>query len=181
MYAETIEKKRKRTRRTFFFLFALEVLNSTFFFHRARVKKKSGKKRRIVFNSSNTILSLYVLYVCACSSSSPSVLFFSVYIRAFGVCKHTSMRGKEEKKLYEAENEWKTHELFYVRSLNIDRSEGREREKEEGKQLSEKIFSQKEKEKQSRLEMCVDGEYVQKKMHTCIYTQQQPSSLILFS
>ena len=82
MYAETIEKKRKRTRRTFFFCLLSKCSIRLFFFSPSASQKKSGKKRRIVFNSSNTILSLYVLYVCACSSSSPSVFFFSVYIRA---------------------------------------------------------------------------------------------------
>ena len=61
--------------------------------------------------------------------------------------------------------------------LSVLRERERESEKE-GKQLTEKIFSQKEKEKQSRLEMCTDVEYVQKKMHTCT---QRLSLCILFS
>ncbi len=70
----------------------------------------------------------------------------------------------------------RTHLCF----LNIDSSEGKGREKE-GKQpfIGKNILAER-KEKQSRLEMCVDVEYVQKKMHTYTHTQQ-PSSYILFS
>jgi len=65
--------------------------------------------------------------------------------------------------------------------LNIDSSEGKGREKEGEQPFIGKNILAERKEKQSRLEMCVDVEYVQKK-NAHIYTHsQQPSSYILFS
>jgi hypothetical protein len=83
-------KKRERENETnFFFLFASEVLNSTFF-HRAQVKKekkwKEGKSR--VQQKEHHSLSLAIV----CSSFSLSFFFFSVYMRAFGVCKYINAR-----------------------------------------------------------------------------------------
>jgi hypothetical protein len=62
--------------------------------------------------------------------------------------------------------------------LNIDSSEGKGREKE-GEQLfiGKNILAER-KEKQSRLEMCVDVEYVQKK---CTHIHTHSSHLHIFS
>ncbi len=67
---------------------------------------------------------------------------------AFGVCKHTSMRARVERQKRRKKKIGSRKRMENTRTLlcflNIDNSEGREREKE-GKQPSEKIFSQKEK------------------------------------
>jgi hypothetical protein len=78
-----------------------------------------------------------------------------------------------------AENEWETHELFYAFSMLIIVKE----EERKGTELKEKSKNRKggqptigknnlreRKKKQSRLEMCIDVEYVQKIMHTNTYS-----------
>lgn len=106
--------------------------------------------------------------------------------RAFGVCKYINASEsrqiekegkKEEKKKVGAENEWETHELFYAFSmLIVVKEEEREREREKGNETEEKEQNRnigqatigknklkERKKKQSRLEMYIDVQYVQKK------------------
>ena len=118
-------REKENARRTFFFLFALEVLNSTFFFTERASQEKSGKRRRVVFNSSNTILSLCVLYICACVRLlHPQSFFFCIYTRIWRLQTYINARKdrKEGKNLYEAENEWKTHELVSALARSRARS-----------------------------------------------------------
>lgn len=136
MYPETRKRERQTDREkenaTNFFSVCCQSAQFDFFFSASRVKK-SGKKRRIVFNSSNTISSpFYCVFVFFTLG-----LFFSICMRAFGVCKHISMRARVERqkrrKKREAENEWKTHELIYAFSiLIIVKKERKKREKGNG-------------------------------------------------
>jgi hypothetical protein len=115
--------------------------------HRVEVKKME-RTRRVVFNDKSTTL---LHCMCACVRLLHSQSFFSVCVRAFGVCKyiHTSesrqieKKGEKRKKVG-AENEWKTHELFYSFSM-LDSREGRRgRERgRKGTELKEKSKTEK--------------------------------------
>jgi hypothetical protein len=147
-----------------------------------RKLKKSGKKRRVVFNDNTTIF-LYCVCVFVFSILS---LFFSVCVRAFGVCKYiTESESRQiEKREKRGKKSWGRKRMGNTRTLlcflDVDNSEGR-REKGNGTKGEEqkqkrratnhwKNNLRERKEKQSRLEMCIDVEYVQKKMHTNTYS-----------
>ncbi len=153
MYAETTERKRKRIRRTFFFCL-LSKCSIRLYFTERKSKKKVERREE---SCSTVVTPFFLSLLCVCSSSSPLV-FFSVYMRAFGVCKHTSTRERMErqkrrKKKYEAENEWKTHELLLC-FLNIDNSEGREREKRRASNYRKKYTRRKKRETKSSGNVC---------------------------
>jgi hypothetical protein len=97
-------------------------------------------------------------------------------MRAFGVCKHTSMRARVERQKRRKKNMGGRKRMENTRTplcfLNIDR-----REREGGQVTIGKNILAEREEKQSRLEMCIDVEYVQKK---CTHTQRL-SLYILFS
>ena len=125
---EREKAQKERTRRTFFFCLlpkcSIRLLSPS----------ASQKKMERIEKSCSTVVAPLILSI-VCSSSPPSVPFFfslSLYVyvrRAFDVCKYINTNGnkkiekkrrrrkKAEKEKEQAENEWKTHELFYSRFL----------------------------------------------------------------
>jgi hypothetical protein len=105
MCVEGKDREKKRTRRTFFFCLLPKCsirLLSLYILVTERKLKKSGKKRRVVFNDKTT---LFFYCVCVFVFFTLS-LFFSVCVRAFGVCKYINAsesrqiekEGKKKKK-----------------------------------------------------------------------------------
>ncbi len=97
-----MQKRGERTRRSFFFCLLPKCSIRLFFFTPSASQKKSRKNRRVVFNSSNTILSLSIvyIYIYVCSSSSPLVFFFCIYARIWRLQTYinASKSRKTEKK-----------------------------------------------------------------------------------
>ena len=168
MCAEGKVTEKKKNETNFFFLFATEVLNSTSFIYiyiyvrssyRARKLKKSRKKRRIVFNENTTRF----FPLCMCVRLLHSQSFFSVCVRAFGVCKYinaSESRQIEKREKRRRRKNWGRKRMGNTRTLlcflDVDSSvkeeerkgtEPKRKSKTEmwGSQLSEKIISQKGK------------------------------------
>lgn len=144
------QRKRKRTRRTFFFCLLSKCSIRLFFSPSASQKKVERTEE-----SCSTVVTpffLSLLYVCVCSSSSPLVFFFCIYTRIWRLQTYISARKieKKEKKIYIGCRKRMENTRTRLCFLNIDSSEGKEREGEGERRRasnhpSEKIFSKKEK------------------------------------
>jgi hypothetical protein len=173
------QRKRKRTRRTFFFCL-LSKCSIRLFFSPSASQKKSGKNRRVVFNSSNTILSLSVVCVCVFVFLTPSLFFLYIYAHLASANIHQCEKDRKEgkKNIYIGCRKRMENTRTRLCFLNIDSSEGKGREKEGEQPFIGKNILAERKEKQSRLEMCVDVEYVQKK---CTHIHTHTAAIFIYS
>lgn len=186
------DREKKGTRRTFFSVCYRSAQFDFFhiYIYIAVTERKLKKVERREESCSTTTLLFFFYCVCVCVCVFVFFtlsLFFCMCVRAFGVCKYINAsesrqiekREKKKKKKVGAENEWETHELFYAFSMLIivkeeERKGNGTKEKEQNRKVGQPTIGKnnprERKEKQSRLEMCIDVEYVQKKMHTNIYS-----------
>jgi hypothetical protein len=159
IYAETIEKKEKENATNFFFSVCSRSAQFDFFFTERKSKKK-WKKREESCSTVVTPFFLSLLYVSVCVRlPHPLVFFFCIYMRAFGVCKHTSMRARIErqkrrkKKIRGRKRMENTRTLLCF--LNIDNSEGSESREKGGQATIGKYILAERKEKQKVVWKCV--------------------------
>ena len=134
-------REKENARRTFFFCLLSKCSIRLFFSPSVRVKKKVERGEELCsIVVTPFFLSAFYIYVRVFVFFTLSLFFFCIYTRIWRLQTYINARKdrKEGKNLYEAENEWKTHELVSALarslagaralslSLNIDRSDGRE-------------------------------------------------------
>lgn len=186
MCVEGKETEKKKERDELFFSVCYRSAQFDFFHiyivvTERKLKKKWKEEKSRVQRQHHSFFLL-----CMCVRLLHPQFFYSVCVRAFGVCKYinASESRQIEKREKRRKKSWGRKRMGNTRTLlcflDVDNSEGRRekgngtKEKEQNRKVGQptngKNNPRERKEKQSRLEMCIDVEYVQKKMHTNTYS-----------
>ena len=118
-------REKENARRTFFFCLLSKCSIRLFFSPSVRVKKKVERGEELCsIVVTPFFLSAFYIYVRVFVFFTLSLFFFCIYTRIWRLQTYINARKdrKEGKNLYEAENEWKTHELVSALARSRARS-----------------------------------------------------------